>query len=359
MLGPRASLAAGLATGVVLVAATAGVVEWEGRRYRDSAATRDHLRDPDRLVKPGEVGAVTPVRSLPPGPPAALETVVREPVVADPTPPVASPPAHPPEEGAPERAAAAELPRPAAPVPVEPSPPPLPEARPLPAFERPKRAADLTPDEERRLGEALHAAIVERHLVTADDPLLVRVARAAAPLLRGRESDGPPPRFFLLDSPEVVVFSHPGGAVYLARGFFALVADDAELQFALARELEHLDRRDAERAIDARRDPAAAPDLVPWAYHQIALGYGEADEFAADERAYRRLRAELDRSPREALGFLRRLSRYAAAHGFAEGRSRPATGQGDDPQDIANHTRSAPAAAERLRRLEALEAPPS
>lgn len=340
----RSTLAAAI-LGLGVAAATAALVEWEGRRYRQSPAVRGHQRDAARRVagweRPVAPTIGTAAIATPPAPPSRPLGPVA----------VAGPETLPGVKDADEvLAVPAEPPTPPVPTPPVPTAAPKP---PRPTFETRRPAAELSPAEQDELGHMLHAIILYEHDLLPESPLLERVQKAAAPLLQGPERPEPRPRFFILDSDGINVFSHIGGFVYLDRGLFAMIADDVDLQFVLARELAHLRQRHAARAIDRQRGAATEmDDLVPWAYHQIALGYDPADEFEADAQAHAQLLA-LGRTRRESLGYLRRLVSYAARQGAEGGRSRPRTGREAAVQDIANHWRSAPAAADRLQRVQA------
>jgi predicted Zn-dependent protease len=217
--------------------------------------------------------------------------------------------------------------------------------------------ARLTPDEERRLGRELHELIVAGNPVLDTGPWKQRVVTAARPLLATRDSAERDYQFTVLDSDAVNAFSLPGGYVYVCRGLFDLVGNDEDfaLEFVLGHEIAHVELRHALKCVGAGHAAAVKKgiDTLRQFLVPVALGYPDAMEFEADAWAYRRMTAQLERTRREALAFLRKLRGYAELNGFENGRKVPEP----DTRVVDNHFRAHPAAWDRLDRLRPIPAP--
>ena len=174
----------------------------------------------------------------------------------------------------------------------------------------------LTPAEEMKVGAGLHQLIVKKHKVHEDAAVLARVRKLSEPLLKARKRTAISYTFVLLAAAETNAFSHLGGYVYLNRGLLDFVRSDAELQFVLGHELAHVDLGQCTRKVTyAARASQVAGDLgkdiaplVQAAYSVVAVGFSQAEEFAADEWAYRTMRAN-GRSRNEALALTQRFAR--------------------------------------------------
>jgi pSer/pThr/pTyr-binding forkhead associated (FHA) protein len=213
----------------------------------------------------------------------------------------------------------------------------------------------LSPEDEIKLGREFNALIRHYHPDVDAGPLLQRVRTAEEPLIAqgGRRFRS----VTILDSDEPNAFSHVGGYIYLSWGLFTLIASEDELQFILAHEMAHLERKHAFQSLAAETDAEelAARKTTGTAqqlYRLIARGYLEEEEFEADDLALRSL-IQLGLSRRRCLAFLRKYSDYATERDFPNGHNPPRSRPSDPPQDVANHFCAHPAAWERLKRLEA------
>jgi Zn-dependent protease with chaperone function len=91
------------------------------------------------------------------------------------------------------------------------------------------------------------------------------------------------------------------------------------------------------------------------AYHLIALGYSEDQEFASDEWAYKSMR-KLGKSHSQTVLFTRRFLDHLKTTGKPTGRQqRPTSLPGAVLQEIDNHFQSHPSAEDRLARLEKMK----
>jgi predicted Zn-dependent protease len=176
----------------------------------------------------------------------------------------------------------------------------------------------LTHDQEVKLGQAVHEVILEHHhvLQPGDNPAFVnRLYALAAPFLDQRSRKDIEPKIYLLDSDDVVAFSHLGGYIYLSRYLQRWITSDVELMFLIAHEIAHLDQRDglhqAAKAMAAKQPSprGGEPGLVQRIYHQIAAGYAPDQDYAADQWAARQL-LRMGKTRHEILLFLRRLEHF-------------------------------------------------
>jgi Peptidase family M48 len=212
--------------------------------------------------------------------------------------------------------------------------------------------SNLSPPDEMRLGGQLHDMILQFNQRVQSGPWLERVEALAKPILANRARKEIEYTFTILDSEVVNAFSHPGGYIYLSRGFFSFLGEDedAALQFVLAHEIAHVDIR---HMIQCLRYPsiqnAEMGTLAAIYFLILPLGYLDNQEYAADTWAYQQLR-RLDQSRYDALKFLRKLKGYAQAHEFYDGRAPYKPGAGTSP--VENHLRAHTPAWKRLNHLE-------
>jgi len=211
--------------------------------------------------------------------------------------------------------------------------------------------AKLDDQNEMRLGQDLHAMIVQFNPPTSNGALQERVYKAAKPIQARITRKDIHYNFTILDSDDINAFSHPGGYVYLSRGMFPFIGEeDAVLQFVLAHEIAHVDHQDM---IHCLQDPGVQSidmsTLQKVYFIILPLGYLDQQEFAADQWAYRQLIA-LDHTRYEALKFLRKLKGYATEHEFGEGRVNYKLRPGSSP--VQNHLWANTAAWRRLDELE-------
>ena len=274
------------------------------------------------------------------------------------TPPVAFPGPVPPDTPALES-------KPTAPAP-EAVPAPLPAPAPPESIPKPDSywltprmkevwdPARLGPEQEKRLGAALHDIVLEREKQRVDGPYFRRAMHALEPLLldAGVRKDL---RYTItiLDSEYPNAFSHPGGYIYLSKGLFDFIGDEDEdfvLQFVIAHEIAHVEMG---HAIKCLQDPGLSKSgigtLRQFFRYIFPYGYLEGMDFEADRWAYDRLTRQLQLTPHQALAFLQRLKGYAQRNGFENGRQhlRPMT----DASPLDNHLRAHPAPFQRLDKL--------
>lgn len=318
------------AFGVIYVAGAAGVVHLQGEAYRG------------RLSRQRQGDAVALLRPIPPAERRPIGETPASSVAVEPT--GSEPPSVAPE-------------RKTKPTPTLATVKPEPAPEPQPAAKLPDLIVanldKLSAEEESRLGKLLHLLIVANHGADLDNPYQRAVTAAAQPIIDRRSRRNVEVTITVLDSNEVNAFSHLGGYLYVTRGLFNLAATPEEFRFVVGHELAHEDLRHGQALVAeaTRAGELNGVGTLQALYHQIAVGYTEAQENEADDWVIDQMN-KLDHTKRESLGFLRRLVGLSEQNGYRNGRKPPKTATADAVQDVDNYYRSQPAAWKRLSRLE-------
>jgi hypothetical protein len=346
-------IVAALALGLY-AAATAWVVQSEGRAYRRSLGERTGV--PQVALAPADrhdAAAEGPAAPAP-APPIAEAASVTAAERPDPTPTPT-----PPDVPAPTEKTASSPPAPATPPALGGTAARLvPRAQADPFWELPamKESWDIdhmSADDERRLGQSIHEMIM--HFQKSEDggPWARRVEEVAEPLKSMARRQDVDYQFTILDSDVPNAFSHPGGYIYVTRGLFNLISEDEDymLQFVVGHEMAHIDLG---HALGCLRDPGVKQlemgTLAKFYLIIIPFGYLDRQDFEADRWVFDRM-ARLDRTRRESLGWLRRLDNYAEKRGFANRRGQPEPERDSSPLD--NHIRAHVIPRARLKQLDA------
>jgi len=239
--------------------------------------------------------------------------------------------------------------------------PPVPATKPKPKPNWPndpiswKDPRKLTGGEEAKIGKALHELILRHHQVLGEDAepaFLNHLYKLSA----GLNKENLELSFHILDSNQAFAFSHLGGYVYLSRRLARLVPEDVELEFIIAHEMGHLEKRHGiEKIAKGVGTEGVWPDrpgLVQRFYHQIAAGYDSRQELEADAWACQRL-MKLGRSPHGILSFLRRLENYDVRNSRG-GPMQPESPVDAEVQAVERHWRTHPRVPLRLLPLQEL-----
>jgi predicted Zn-dependent protease len=217
-----------------------------------------------------------------------------------------------------------------------------------------KAPLSLPREEEAKLGAAVHDLIVKHHLVSTEVGFRNRLLTLVAPLLESRAQGSPEPSLDIIQSDEPFAFSHVGGYLYVSQFLDRLVPHDVELQFLLAHEIAHIDKRHGiqklAREMAGEIPGPGSPGLARRVYHQIAVGYDAEQEYEADAWACQQL-IKLGHSRHEILGLHRRMMNYEATHQNA-GRQKPTAPLDEEVQDVERHWRRHPAIPLRLSKLD-------
>jgi predicted Zn-dependent protease len=211
--------------------------------------------------------------------------------------------------------------------------------------------ANLSTQEEARLGAELHGLILQLNQRSDSGPWQRRVEEAAKPFLKTCRRKDVRYTFTILESDAVCTFSHPGGFVYVCRGLFNLVGEEEDfaLEFAVGHEIAHVD---LQHALACLRDPGVVK--IPMGTLQklfmiiIPFAYLDDQEFEADRWTYSRMR-QSGRTDREALSFLRKLKGYAEKNKFEDGHVQPKPNA--ESSLLENHLRAHTATWKRLDHL--------
>ena len=148
-----------------------------------------------------------------------------------------------------------------------------------------------------------------------------------------------------------------GGYVYFNRGLIQKNLSDTELQFVIGHEIAHVDLKHCVEKLTyaVRASEVAGGDagnLVHIAYHAVALGYSEDQEYEADKWSYLGMR-KLGRSKDECLAMTERFAKDEAIEDANKSNSQNST-PGKVIKETRDHFASHPPTAERLKRLAAL-----
>jgi predicted Zn-dependent protease len=217
----------------------------------------------------------------------------------------------------------------------------------------------MSVDDEKRIGGELHKLISKQHKVLRSGDQATRLNRLAKPLVQRCKRQGIDYTFTVLDSSEINAFSHVGGYIYVNKGLLEFIDGDGELEFVLGHEIGHVELQHCTRNLTyaaraSKLGGQLGENLTQIAYHLVAVGYSEDQEFAADEWGYRQL-IELGRDQEQALALPRRFMEKEKREGRSEARPKSKTPVDAVLQEIDNHFRTHPPATERLEKLQRLE----
>ena len=312
----------------------------EGESYRKREAPASIARNP----KPPATPTIEPVDR--PEPPRTIARAP-DPVAVPPPAPAPAPTPDPVPAPAPPPPAVAKVdPKPAV---AAPAPPPIDPFWTEPTQQKKWDLDHLTAEDERQLGMALNEMVLHFHPRLEVGPLPKRLNNAAKPYLKSVARKDVEYTFTVLDCPQMNVFSHPGGYVYVCKGLFDQIGDDEDyaLEFIIAHEMAHVDLA---HAIVCLKDPLVKKmfdiGTVPLFYGvPIPGGYLKDQEFEADRWAAERM-LKLGRDRYQMLAFLRILEVYAKSNGFENYRKKP----GEPPfvPLFDNHIRAHPVPSNRL-----------
>lgn len=195
---------------------------------------------------------------------------------------------------------------------------------PVARAERAVAGALISLEEERRLGEQLHAELEREGLRYVEDPVVERyVQDIAAPiLLRATRDYRSAIHVHVVDRPdEVNAFATPGGHLYVESGLLLSITSDAQLAGVIAHEAGHVVGRHAARnmvqALGLSAVAALALGQNPSALEQVVaqmlatgafLHHSRAQEIEADEYGVS-YASQAGYDPRGLIGFLELLMR--------------------------------------------------
>jgi Zn-dependent protease with chaperone function len=220
----------------------------------------------------------------------------------------------------------------------------------------------LTMAQEKELGESLKMLILTLNAQSTSDAKLVgdktsadRVFEIAQRLLEKmpRKRKEVSYDFIVLDSLEPNAFSIPGGTIFVTDGLLLSIGDDEPhvLEFVLAHEIAHVDEQHAleclhfDKLWDLRKKIGTVELLYSYV---LPNAYFESQEFAADRLAATGM-GMMGHGRYEKLAYLRKLQRYADAHGFGRGHEVPKPTAEHSLLD--NHVRAHVSAAIRLKKV--------
>lgn len=151
--------------------------------------------------------------------------------------------------------------------------------------------------EEQELGAEVSARLLGAAPLVRDEALQRYVNRVGMWVARHGERPGLPWRFAVVETPDINAFAAPGGYVFITRGLFQALRDEAELAGVLGHEVVHVVRRHHLEAIQKNARMGVAKevasmvaadkgyDIDRWAglgMEIYARGLDKEDEYQAD-----------------------------------------------------------------------------
>jgi predicted Zn-dependent protease len=157
-------------------------------------------------------------------------------------------------------------------------------------------------DNEEALGREVAAYLVARHGLVQEEDLTRYVSLVGRTLARHAKRSDLDWRFGILDTDAVNAYATPGGRIFVTAGLIDKLSNEAQLAGVLAHEIVHVDDKHAikgfvkakalgmlgKKLADKHEFDAIAEKLIEGIAHK---GFPRADEYAADKRAIRLVRA--------------------------------------------------------------------
>ncbi|MDD5391154.1 MAG: M48 family metalloprotease [Gallionellaceae bacterium] len=152
----------------------------------------------------------------------------------------------------------------------------------------------MSAEDEAKIGRALAVRLLST-LPVVDDPglqgYLNQAGRRLVAALGGQANQ--PWLFAVLDSEEIYAYSAPGGYVFITRGLYRLLHDEAELAVVLAREIAHLSdqrllldlRQNASNSGRPRDEADFLRQLLGNGLDALIRPFSVESEYAADREA--------------------------------------------------------------------------
>lgn len=147
---------------------------------------------------------------------------------------------------------------------------------------------------EKALGFLVTSGMEATNGISKDQALTARLRRVAAHIEAAYDRDVDL-KFKLLNMDVVNAFACPGGTIYVTPAMLHFVSSDSELAFVLAHEAGHVHGRHSMKALEQgmavdyliRRNVKKGQDAARVAGAFLALSYSRANEFDADDYAFR------------------------------------------------------------------------
>jgi predicted Zn-dependent protease len=127
-------------------------------------------------------------------------------------------------------------------------------------------SAPIPQETEIQIGAQLASTLLGAAPLVDDEELVRYVNRIGRWLALQTERPDLPWRFGVLDTETVNAFATPGGYVFISRGLFAVLQNEAELAGVLAHEIGHVLRKHHLQAIRKKAQMALAADVAGMAF---------------------------------------------------------------------------------------------
>jgi predicted Zn-dependent protease len=157
----------------------------------------------------------------------------------------------------------------------------------------------VTPQQERQVGERLHAQLLQKYPPVSDAALQNRVQQVGQRL---NTQAHVPITYTAVQGREVNAFAGPGGYVYITTGLLEIMDNDDQLAGVLAHEAAHVSQRHVVRQLQANTATSlalaltqqftgsgAVAQLGQWGRVLLLQQYSRQDEFEADAVGVRQM----------------------------------------------------------------------
>lgn len=143
-----------------------------------------------------------------------------------------------------------------------------------------KGLAGIGPEEERDIGGSVSQEIIGAYGgLVRDEAIMRRVNLIGKSLARYGQRPELDWRFGVLASEAVNAFSAPGGRVFITRGLYDTLGDDALLAGVLAHEIAHIDQRHALKIVERNEFLTGATSLAAQQSGDVRAVEGQLKQF--------------------------------------------------------------------------------
>ncbi len=114
-------------------------------------------------------------------------------------------------------------------------------------------SAEVTPDEERRLGESLMRWLRQNELIETDPLAQAYIHSLGYQLVANSDETSQPYTFFLVKDSSINAFAAPGGFIGIHTGLILTSESESELAGVMAHEIAHITQKHMARTYDSAK----------------------------------------------------------------------------------------------------------